>query len=89
MADWRINLARRRSEMPATDAAPDADFKKALGISGCHYVFMNPFVDRTYPKSMYPIERLAATMNPVDYRYVADPTSPGKRIEFILAKYTP
>ena len=50
---------------------------------------MSQFVDRTFEKSMYPIDRIAAHLTLVDYNHIPDPTSPEKSIEFILAKYTP
>jgi len=50
---------------------------------------MTPFIDRGYGDSMYPLARLGSNLEILDYTYAADPTQPGKRIEFLLARYVP
>lgn len=85
--EWVNFFSRRRSEAPPPIEAPDAAL--AASLKTCPLVFMTPFNDRGYPDAMYPLARLGKDVGILDYTYSADPTEPGKRIEFLLVRSGP
>jgi hypothetical protein len=80
-------FAGRMSSFPPIDAVAEPDFSRMLHAAHCRYAFLTTASYSGYPEPLYPLKRIADTVDIVDYGEIPQTAAEDGKIIVMVAKF--